>query len=113
MNTKYIIELSDQERQHLQKLIASGVTQANTLTRARVLLKSDYRPGEPRCMNARISEAFDVSHPTITNIRRCYVQGGLEAALYRKKPDREYQWCLEREAKARLIALACNQPPKG
>ncbi len=112
MNTKYIIELSDQERQHLQKLIVSGVTQANTLTGARVLLKSDYRPGEPRYTNARISEAFDVSQPTITNIRRCYVQGGLEALLYRKKPDREYQWCLEREAEAHLIALACSQPPE-
>ena len=77
MNTKYIIELSDQERQHLQKLIASGIAQARTPTRARVLLKPDYGSGEPRWTYARISEAFDVSQPTNTNIRRRYVEGGL------------------------------------
>jgi hypothetical protein len=113
MNNKYIIKLSDKERQHLQKLISSGIAPARTLARARVLLKSDHSSGAKPWTYERISEAFDVSHPTISNIRRRFAEGGLEAALYRKKPDREYQHRLDGEAEAQLIALACSKPPEG
>jgi hypothetical protein len=37
----------------------------------------------------------------------------VEAAIYRKKPNREYPRRLDGEAEARLIALACSSPPEG
>jgi hypothetical protein len=37
----------------------------------------------------------------------------LEAALQRKKPDREYEQIVDGEAEAHLIAMACSQPPEG
>jgi Homeodomain-like domain len=57
--------------------------------------------------------AFDVSGVTISVVRRVFVEQGLEAALLRKKPDREYEHVLDGEGEAHLIALACSEPPTG
>ena len=46
-------------------------------------------------------------------MRKGYVEQGLEATLHRKKPDREYERCLDGKAEAHLIALACGEPPAG
>ena len=46
-------------------------------------------------------------------MRKSFVEHGLEAALQRKKPDREYEHALDGEAEAHLIALACSKPPEG
>lgn len=50
---------------------------------------------------------------TVSATRQAFVQKGLEAALHRKKPEREYAHCLDGEAEAHLIALACSQAPEG
>jgi hypothetical protein len=54
-----------------------------------------------------------VSDVTISKVRKSFVESGFEAALYRKKPDREYKHRLDGEAEAHLIALVCGQPPEG
>jgi hypothetical protein len=47
-------------------------------------------------------------------VRKQYVQEGLEAALNRRAPNRgEYHRKLDGEQEARLIALACSEPPEG
>ena len=37
----------------------------------------------------------------------------MEAALNRRSPNREYHRKLDGEQEARLVALACSEPPKG
>jgi hypothetical protein len=113
MYRKYIIELTEVERQHLEKLTSSGETSARALTHAHILLKSDRSADRPNWKYEQISEAFNVTHVTIMNVRKRFVEGGLEAALFRKKPEREYQCALDGEAEAHLIALACSEPPEG
>jgi len=61
----------------------------------------------------RIMQAFDVSAVTIASVRKAFVEQGLEVALQRKKPDREYEHVLDGEGEAHLIALACSEPPSG
>ena len=39
MKKKYLVELSEQEREYLHKLISSGTASARKLNRARILLK--------------------------------------------------------------------------
>lgn len=39
-------------------------------------------------------------------------QRGL-AAIHRRKPDREYDVKLDGDAEARLLKLACSEPPEG
>ena len=77
------------------------------------MLKTDCSPDGPNWTNARTSEAFNVTDVTISKICKRFVESGFEAALYRKKPDREYKRRLDGEAKAHLIAMVCSQPPEG
>jgi len=49
----------------------------------------------------------------VARVRRQYVQEGLQASLNRRPPRREYRRKLDAEQQARLIALACCEPPEG
>jgi len=110
MNLKYLVELSDEQRQHLEKLTSSGRYTARQIRRAQILLKSDPKVN---WSYEQIAEAFDVSAVTIAKVRKAFVEHGLEVALQRKKPEREYEHTLDGEGEAHLIALACSQPPTG
>lgn len=113
MNQKYPIELTEAERYQLKQLLSSGTTSARKLKRAQILLKSDSSEGGPNWSNQAICEAFDVSQPTICEVRRAYAEDGLEAAINRKKPERVYEHRLDGEAEAHLVALVCGEPPEG
>ena len=110
MNLKYLVELNDEQRQHLEKLTSSGRYTARQIRRAQILLKSDPKVN---WSYGQIAEAFDVSAVTIAKVRKAFVEHGLEVALQRKKPEREYEHSLDGEGEAHLIALACSQPPTG
>lgn len=110
MNTKHIVTLNEEQRQHLEKITSSGKVSARQMRRAQILLKSDL---QTNWSYKQIMEAFDVSAVTIATVRRTFVEQGLEVALQRKKPDREYEHALEGEGEAHLIALACSEPPAG
>jgi homeodomain-containing protein len=110
MNTKYPVVLNEEQRQDLEKLTSSGKVSARQMKRAQVLLKSDVRVN---WSYERIMQAFDVSAVTIAKIRKTFVEQGLEVALQRKKPDRDYEHVLDGESEAHLIALACSEPPTG
>ena len=110
MNTKYLVVLSTERRQYLEKITSSGKGAARQMKRAQILLKSDV---QVNWSYERIMDAFDVSAVTIAKVRKTFVEQGLEAALQRKKPDREYEYVLDGEDEAHLIALACSKPPSG
>jgi len=113
MNQKYVIQLTETERYQLKQLISSGTAPARKLRRAHILLKSDSSEGGPNWSYQTIMEAFEVSNVTISDVRRTYVDGGLEAVLNRKKPERDYERRLDGEAEAHLIALTCSEAPEG
>ena len=113
MYKKYFVKLTCEERQSLEKLISSGIAPARKLTRARILLKSDCSQGGPNWSYDAICDAFDVNAQTVTNIRKAYTEVGLEKAINRKKPEREYLHSLDGNAEAHLIALACGVAPDG
>jgi len=110
MNTKYPIELSKEQREYLEKITSSGSCPARQIKRAQILLKSDR---QINWSYEQISEAFSVTAMTIARVRKAFVDYGLETALQRKKPAREYEHILDGEGEAHLIALACGQPPEG
>jgi transposase len=110
MNTKYKVVLNEEQRQHLEKITSSGKVPARQMKRAQILLKSDVQAA---WSYEQIMEAFDVSAVTIAAVRKAFAEQGLEVALQRKKPDREYEHRLDGEGEAHLIALACSEPPSG
>jgi DNA-binding transcriptional ArsR family regulator len=98
----------------LKRLIAAGTAPARKLTHARILLKADQSPeGGAGWVDEAIADAVETSQPTVSRVRKRYVQEGLEAALDRRPPNREYRRKLDGEQEARLIALACSEPPEG
>jgi hypothetical protein len=110
---KYVVRLEGEERQQLLDLVAKGKRAASVLTRARILLKADAGAEGPNWKDEKIVEAFDTSLSTVHRVREAFVQEGLEAALYRKKPsDRQYRK-LDGDQEARLVVLACSPPPAG
>ncbi len=113
MKQKYIVRLTAEERQHLEKLTSSGSAPARRLTRAHILLKSDNGPNGPKWKYGQLWTAYNLTPLTVMTVRKSFVEKGLEATLYRKKPDREYRHVLDGEAEAHLIALACSVPPQG
>ena len=113
MNQKYIVKLSESERGQLEKMLTSGSESARTLTRARILLKSDASEAGAKWSYAQICEAFDVTEGTVSKVRKAYAEQGLEAAVKRKQAVREYVTRLDGKAEAHLVALACGTPPEG
>lgn len=111
MNQKYIVQLSEAERYQLKQVISTGTAPARKVRRANILLKSDSSEGGPHWTYQMIMDAFAVSNVTISDVRKAYLEGGLEKVLNRKKPEREYPHCLDGEGEAYLIALACSEAP--
>ena len=98
----------------MKRLIAAGTAPARKLTHARILLKADQSPQEgPGWVDEAIAEAMETSQPTVSRVRKRYFEEGVEAALNRRPPNREYRRKLDGEQEARLIALACSEPPEG
>lgn len=110
MKTKYKVELNDEQREYLEKTSSTGNYPARQIKRAQILLKSDQKTN---WSYKQISEAFDVSEVTIAKVRKAFMEQGLEFALQRKKPDREYEHIVDGEAEAHLIAIACSEAPEG
>jgi transposase len=111
--TEYAVELTEGERARLRTLVGRGTAPARALTRARILLKANQGEGGAAWADAAIAGALEVHPTTVARVRRAYAEDGLEAALTRKAPDRVYPRALDGAAEARLVALACGDPPEG
>jgi hypothetical protein len=113
MKKKYHICLTDNERKHLLEIIGRGSCPARKQTRARLLLKLDEGSGGPAWSDQRAARALEVCGATAARLRRKFDKEGLEAALNRKAPDRDYERKMDGQNEARLIRLACSEPPEG
>jgi len=102
------VKLSQSERDHLRNLVSSGTGNARKLTRARILLKADAG-----WVDKEIAKALDVGQGTVGRIRKRYASDGLEIALNRQAPRRQYERKIDGAAEAQLIALTCSEPPEG
>jgi len=111
---KYVVRLSVEEREQLDALIRKGKSSAQRLVKARILLKADVSEDGEGWSDSRIVEALETSATTVYRTRQQLVEEGLEAVLSRKKPSRPSVLPIfDGEKEAKLIALACSEPPKG
>lgn len=108
---KYVVRLSDAERNQLGELIARGRVSATVRQRALILLKADVEGAA--WTDEQIAELAQVGLSTVHRVRQRCVEEGLEAALQRKpSPQRQYRK-LDGVQEAKLVALACSDPPAG
>jgi transposase len=104
---RYIVELTDAERDQLRALASKGAASARKIRRARtLLLAADGRT------DAAIAGALQIGVATIERTRRRFVEEGLAAALTeRERPGGAPK--LTPKQQAFTVALACTKPPEG
>jgi hypothetical protein len=109
---KYVVRLSDSERETLQQIVGKFKGNSQKVRRAQVLLKSDANG--PDWTDAKIAEAFGCRIKTVENIRQRLVTAGFELALNGQphlNPPREK--LLDGQQEAKVIALRLGSPPPG
>ena len=111
MQKKYVIRLTDAEREILNRVLKQKRVSFQKVRRAQVLLKADS--DGPNWTDARIAEAFDCRTKTVEYIRERLVTEGFEMTLDSKPKRRVRGKVLDGEQEAKIIALRLGQPPKG
>ena len=112
MQKKYIVRLTDAERQRLGDIVRKFKGTSQKVRRAQILLKADVEG--PGWTDAKIADAFGCRTKTVENIRERLVTKGFEVTLNgepRLKPPTEK--LLDGEQEAKLIALRLSSPPPG
>src|SRR5690348_11679289 len=101
------VTLTEEERTTLEAFVHRGKANARTITRARILLKS-----AEGWSTATLATTFDVCEATVSNVRRRFAQGGLEAVLH-DKVQQHRRSALSGLQTAHLIAITCSPAPDG
>jgi transposase len=106
-NEKHEVHLKEEERRKLLAIVSKGRNKAVVIQRAHILLKVDEGKTD-----AEISQILYASEQTIRRTRLRFAQEGLQAAL-EDKPHPAAGSELDEKQEARIIALACSDPPAG
>lgn len=104
---KYIVSLNEVEKNKLTELVRKGKHSARTLVRARVLLLTHVGQTD-----RDIGLVLGLAPLTPRDIRKRYVEGGLDRALF-DAPRPGQPEVLTPEQKAKITAIACTNPPEG
>ena len=111
---KYVVRLTEEERDRLNELIHKGKRSAQLLTKARILLKADVSDAGEGWSDSAIAAALDTSIATIERTRRQLIEEGFEAVLTRKyNPKSARPRIFDGAAEAKLIALTLSPAPDG
>ena len=111
MRKKYVVRLTDAEREILTGLLKRQRVAAQKVRRARILLKADA--DGPNWTDARIAEAFDCRTRSVESLRERLVTEGFEIALHGRPKSRVRSKVLDGEQEAKIIALRLGPSPKG
>jgi len=112
MVKKYIVRLTDEERQTLQQVVDKPKSSSQKRRRAQVLLKADAEG--PGWTDAKIADAFGCRTKTVENIRERLVTAGFESTLHgqlRLQPP--CPKLLDGAQEAKVIAMRLGAPPPG
>lgn len=111
---KYNITLSQEQRNHLAEITRTGTHDAREISHALILLDVDRGPFNDKIqLNADICKALKISARTIDRVKKRFTEQGLEPALKRKPTSRVYTHVIDGLAEARIVTLACSDPPEG
>ena len=112
MRKKYIVRLTDEERQTCMAVIKKLNGTSQKVRRAQILLKTDA--DGPAWTDAEIAEAFHCRIQTIENLRKRLVTESFELAFNGKKRQTPpTQPLLDGKGEAKLISMRLGKPPAG
>jgi transposase len=107
MNVRYLVALTQTEREQLVALLSGGRHAARKLKRAQILLAADAGSSDDD-----IAGIVGVSGSTIYRTKQRLVVGNLELALS-EEPRAGVRRKLSGKQEALLVATACSKPPPG
>lgn len=111
---RYKVTLSEQERQMLEEVATRGRHSSQKVLNALILLGSDEGPFQERkATGQQLAEVLPVSEKKVERVKRRFVEEGLDVALEKRKPDRQYEKKADGDFEAHLVALSCSKPPPG
>ena len=110
---KYVVRLDTEAREQWLALVSTGRAAAVQRLHARLWLKADVGEGSRRWTDAEMAEAMDTRASTGHRVRQDWVEGGMETALFRKRPPGRQYRNLDGAQEAQLIAVSCSTPPEG
>jgi hypothetical protein len=112
MNKKYVVRLTDQERDELAAVIKKFKGTSQKVRRAQILSKADA--DGPNWTDERIAEAYGCRTRTIEKLRQRLVERGFQEALDGAKREAPpVEKLLSGEQEARIIATRLGPPPAG
>ena len=112
-DAKFVVRLTADERKQLSDLAARGRVAAAVRQLAQILLRADAGEGGPDWPDQRIAELLGCGISTVHRTRQRFVTEGLESAVRRKRATNRQYRKLDGAQEAKLIALACSDPPAG
>jgi transposase len=112
MQKKYIVRLTEEERETCREVIRKRKGSSQKVRRAHILLKADA--DGPAWTDAQIAEAFSCRTKTVENIRKRFVEEGFEQTLEGKKPSAPPgNKLVDGKVEAQIIAMRMGSPPPG
>ena len=110
MQKKYVVRLSDEEREQLTQIVKKFKGASQKVRRAQALLKADANG--PGWTDQDIADAFGCRRQTVENLRRNLCERGFAQALNGvKRQDPPTAKLLDGQQEARIIATRLGKPP--
>lgn len=112
MNKKFVVRLTEQERDTLRDVTRSLKGGRQKVRRANILLMADANG--PNWKDSHIAEAYGCCPQTVENVRKRFVNCGFDktlAGVVRDVPSVLKK--LDGRQEAELIALRLSEPPEG
>lgn len=112
MEKKYIVRLTDCERNTLVEVVKRLKGTSQRVRRAQILLKADA--DGPAWTDMQIADAYACRTKTVENIRQRLVEQGFEETLNgKKRANPPTEKLLDGKQEAKVIATRLGPPPKG
>ena len=109
---KYHIQLPVAGRKELTDKVTKGKSKAADIAKAHVLPGSDQNSGTGRQSETTLATSLYISVRTIERIRREFCERGMDIFTPKPRKIRE-DLRIDGAVEARIIALACSEPPTG
>ena len=111
---KYIVTLTEDERETLSVLASKGKHKSQKILNALILLGCDKGECQiKRSTNVEMARVLNISMKKIDRVKKRFVIDGLEVALSGRKGSRIYAKRADGDFEAHLVALSCSEPPEG
>jgi hypothetical protein len=113
-NAKYIVSLTKEERDQLERVLEKGKHSRRKIIRAQILLNADQGEFGPAMKDEEIVDKIETSIPTVQRVRKLFViEGCIDAVLGFKHSNAGRKPKIDGRAEAHLVKLACSEAPEG